>query len=353
MRWCWWLDRWGRFAASRDLLTLRRDRGRFRNRQLRWNRGSRFGWIDGFDGWILGELRLFFYKGLPGLLRQRRQWIVRRCAGWPLTNRLLFAAHNWSRRAAWCPCVRLLFMANSGRFFLCGFGMYLTADFRCFRLFTNRRNFFLRSTIRKPDFWVLCMKMSPAQTFFCARISLLVEHKCRLCSCGVDVGMLCGCFGFGRVRGAFSADGTVTVGTAVVLLRYDQLSWRGRFCGLLDRGASGLLLRVRCQFALRMCRFWPGTCASVRCRGDSGAWRGWSDCFGCISAEESADSLRAGCWIARRGSWTASWTISRTVVSTCSVAVRSALSERSGCFALSLNSFTNFCTIWRWTVDVT
>ena len=48
------------------------------------------------------------------------------------------------------------------------------------------------------------------------------------------------------------------------------------------------------------------------------------------SAEESADSLRAGCWIARRGSWTASWTISRTVVSTCSVAVRSALSERSG-----------------------
>ena len=60
---------------------------------------------------------------------------------------------------------------------------------------------------------------------------------------------------------------------------------------------------------------------------------------------ESADSLRAVCWIARRGSWTASWTISRAVVSTCSVAVRSALLGCSDCFVLSFNSFTNFCTI--------
>ena len=57
---------------------------------------------------------------------------------------------------------------------------------------------------------------------------------------------------------------------------------------------------------------------------------------------ESADSLRAVCWIARRGSWTASWTISRAVVSTCSVAVRSALLGCSDCFVLSFNSFTNF-----------
>ena len=178
VRWCWWLDRWGRFAAaSRERLALRRDRGRFRNRQLRWNRGSRFGWIDGFDGWILRELRLFFRKGLSGLLLWRGRQVVRPCDRWPLTNRLLLAAHNWSSRAAWCPCIRLLFMANSGRFCWCGFGMYLTADFRCFRLFTNRRNFFLRSTIRKPDFRLLRMKMIQRRRFFCAGF-LCPPHVC-------------------------------------------------------------------------------------------------------------------------------------------------------------------------------
>ena len=43
------------------------------------------------------------------------------------------------------------------------------------------------------------------------------------------------------------------------LLRRDRRRWRGRFCGLLDIGTSGLLLRRGCRFALRRCRIRPGT----------------------------------------------------------------------------------------------
>ena len=70
---------------------------------------------------------------------------MRLCDCWPLTNRLLFAAHNRDRRAARCPCVRLLYMTNSGWFCWYSFGLHRTADFR-----------------------LLCMKMIPRRRFFCA-----------------------------------------------------------------------------------------------------------------------------------------------------------------------------------------
>ena len=245
VRWCWWLDWWGRFAASRERLTLWRNCGCFRNRRLRQNWVSRFGWIDGFDGWTLGELRLLFYKGLLGLILRRGRQIVRRCDRWPLTNRLLLAAHSRGRRAAWRPSARLLHMANSGCFCWCGFGLYLIADFRCFRLFTNRRNFFLRSTIRKPDFRLLRMQMIQRRRFFCAGF---------LCTLDIGTAALLLWLKFWLVlplrqfwpyayilhalaRLFFNRRG---VGNCRAFRRF---CCGGRLCGLLDIGTSGLLLR--------------------------------------------------------------------------------------------------------------
>ena len=164
-----WLDGWGRFApANRDRLTLRRDRGYIGNGWLRWSGGSRFGWIDGFDGWVLGELRLFFHKGLLRLFLRCGGQIVRRYDRWPLTNSLSLTAHGCRRFFARCPCARLLYMTDIERFCWRGFGLYLIADLRCVRLFTDRRWCALRHIVRKPDFHLLCMKMIPRRHFFCA-----------------------------------------------------------------------------------------------------------------------------------------------------------------------------------------
>ena len=167
VRWCWWLDRWGRFAASRERLTLWRNCGCFRNRRLRQNWVSRFGWIDGFDGWILRELRLFFHKGLPCLLLRRGRQIVRRCDRWPLTNRLLYAAairFSAARR----PCTSLLDMLNVRRIFWCRFGTRFTAQL-CNRWpFADRRRCALRHIVRKPNFRLLRIKVIPRRRFFCA-----------------------------------------------------------------------------------------------------------------------------------------------------------------------------------------
>lgn len=66
---------------------------------------------------------------------------MRRCSCWPFTNRLLLAAHNRGRRAARCPCVRLLYMTNSGWFCWYSFGLHRTADFRllCMKMLPRRR----------------------------------------------------------------------------------------------------------------------------------------------------------------------------------------------------------------------
>lgn len=170
VRWCWWLDRWGRFAASRERLTLWRNCGCFRNRRLRQNWVSRFGWIDGFDGWILRELRLFFHKGLPCLLLRCGRQIVRPCDRRPLTNRLPSAAHNRGRRAARCPCVRLLYMTNCGWFCWCGFGSHLTTVFWYVQLFADRRRFMFWSIIRRLDFRLLRIKIIPRRRilFLCS-----------------------------------------------------------------------------------------------------------------------------------------------------------------------------------------
>lgn len=188
---------------------------------------------------------MLFYKGLLGLILRRGRQIVRRCDRWPLTNRLLLAAHSRGRRAAWRPSARLLHMANSGCFCWCGFGLYLIADFRCFRLFTNRRNFFLRSTIRKPDFRLLRMQMIQRRRFFCAGF---------LCTLDIGTAALLLWLKFWLVlplrqfwpyayilhalaRLFFNRRG---VGNCRAFRRF---CCGGRLCGLLDIGTSGLLLR--------------------------------------------------------------------------------------------------------------
>lgn len=140
VRWCWWLDRWGRFAASRERLTLWRNCGCFRNRRLRQNWVSRFGWIDGFDGWILRELRLFFHKGLPYLLLR----CGCRCALWLLrvwSGAYILRALTRCIFCRWhghCGMLRLLRRDRRrwrGRF--CGLlnistsGLFLRCGYRC------------------------------------------------------------------------------------------------------------------------------------------------------------------------------------------------------------------------------
>ena len=174
---------------------------------------------------------------------------MRRCSCWPFTNRLLLAAHNRGRRAARCPCVRLLYMTNSGWFCWRGFGLYLIADFRCFRLFTNRRNFFLRSTIRKPDFRLLRIKIIPRRRFFCAGFlcSLDISATALLLRCG------CRC----ALRLFRFCPGAYIVRVLMRCIFFQCCRWccRSRPFGLLDIGASGLFLRCGGWYALRLLWF--------------------------------------------------------------------------------------------------
>lgn len=149
-------------------------------------------------------------------------------------------------------------MLNVRRIFWCRFGRRFTAQLCKRWLFADRWRCVLRHIVRKPDFRLLCMKMIPRRRFFCAGF---------LCSLNISATTLllrCGCrYALRPLRFWPSArcifcrwHGHCGM---LRLLRRDRLRWRGRFCGLLDIGTSGLLLRRGCRFALRRCRIWPGT----------------------------------------------------------------------------------------------
>ena len=209
---------------------------------------------------------MFFYKNLSDLLLRRERQIVCLCDHWPRTNSLLLAAHDWGRCAAGCPCVRLLSMTDSGRFCLCGFGLYLTTVFWYIWFFADRRRFSWQQIIRKSDFRLLYMKM--------------ISHRLLICAgflCPLDIGttsLFLRCWGgcvltrlwrgtcmhvlcaltrciFRRLRGHCG------------MLR-SRLFRRGGwcccslFCGFLNIGAPDLLLRCGRRGALRLLRFWSG-----------------------------------------------------------------------------------------------
>ena len=190
---------------------------------------------------------------------------MRRCYRRPLTNRLLLAAHNWGRCAAWCPCVRLLYMTNGGWFCWRGFGLRLIVGFRRIRLFADRRRFFRQQIIRKTDFRLLRMKMIPRRRFLCAGF---------LCSLGIGAtaSLLWRWYRFALWPLRFWSGAYILRALTrcifcrwhghcgmLRLLRRDRRRWRGRFCGLLNISTSGLFLRCGYRFALRRCRIWPGT----------------------------------------------------------------------------------------------
>lgn len=114
---------------------------------------------------------------------------MRRYDRWPLTNRLLYAAAiRFS--AAQRPCTSLLDMLNVRRIFWCRFGKQFTAQL-CNRWpFADRRRYALRHIVRKPDFWLLRMKMIPRRRFLCAgflcpphiRASPLLLRRGRWCA---------------------------------------------------------------------------------------------------------------------------------------------------------------------------
>ena len=223
---------------------------------MRRNGGSRFGWVDGFDGWISGELRLFFHKGLPCLLLRRGRQIARRCDRWLLTNRLLYAAairFSAARR----PCTSLLDMLNVRRIFWCRFGTRFTAQLCKRWLFADRRQYALRHIVRKSSFRQSCMKMISRRRLFCAgflcllhiRASLLFlrrgcRYALRLFRLWPGAHIVCALSRriFYRWRGHCGM---------LRLLRRDRLRWRGRFCGLLNISTSGLFLRCGYRCALR------------------------------------------------------------------------------------------------------
>ena len=140
---------------------------------------------------------------------------MRRCNRRPLTNRLLYAAairFSAARR----PCTSLLDMLNVRRIFWCRFGTRFTAQLCKRWLFADRRQYALR-----------LFRLWPGAHIVCA-LSRRIFYRWRG-HCGM-----------------------------LRLFRRDRRRWRGRFCGLLDIGTSGLLLRHGCRGALRMLRFWSG-----------------------------------------------------------------------------------------------
>ena len=171
---------------------------------------------------------------------------MRRCVCRPLTNRLPLTAHGRRRFFARCPCARLLYMTNSGRFCWCGFGSHLTAVFWYIRLFADRQRFTLWQIIRKPDFRPLRIKVIPRRRFFFAGFlspldigatALLLRCGCR---CALRLFRFC--------PGAY----IVRVLTWCIFFQCCRWCCRSRPFGLLDIGASGLFLRCGGWYALRL-----------------------------------------------------------------------------------------------------
>ena len=171
---------------------------------------------------------------------------MRRYDRWPPTNRLFSAAHSRGRRAARCPCVRLLYMTNSGRVCWCGSRLHLTTDFWYVCLFADRQRFTFWKIIRKPDFRLLRIKIIPRRRFFCAGF---------LCPLGMGVtglllwgGCRCALRLFRFCPGAY----VVRVLTWCIFFHFCRWCCRSRPCGLLGIGASGLFLRCGGWYALRL-----------------------------------------------------------------------------------------------------
>ena len=135
-------------AASRDRLTLRRDRGYVRNRRLRQNRDGLFGWIDRFDRWILSALLLGFRKGVPHPRLLSGRNVTRRNCGRLLTG---YSLRDFGTR---CPCSRLPDMRSSLWLFACSFAGNCAA---------------LRKIRHFPDFWCFRKKRIAHRGFLCVR----------------------------------------------------------------------------------------------------------------------------------------------------------------------------------------
>ena len=257
---------------------------------------------------------------------------MRLCDRWPLTNSLSLTAHGCRRFFARCPCARLLYMTDIERFCWRGFGLYLIADLRCVRLFTDRRWCALRHIVRKPDFHLLCMKIIPRRRFFCAGFLCLPYKR--------TPSLFLWCGRWDTLWRAGFRTGTKIICALArglqILVRYIFLRrnlWRGviilllfRYkcrwccrclCCLLNVGASSLFLRCECWCALRCARFHTGTKIlhalarrlrilarhAFQCRHSWGRTflrRFWRDrrccrCFCCL-LNVGAPSLFLRCW---------------------------------------------------------